>query len=345
MNYEEIKHNWEKVFLVDMKKENNKIFSELSFKWIKKHIKENKKILIIVNKKWHSSWIICQDCWNIPKCNNCDVPVWIHTDKSWNFFGLCHICKNCYSNINYCNNCWSYDINFFGYWIQKIQNEIEKTFKKDSIIIESQTVNSSPKINKILDKIKNHQIIIWTSLVQNFLLEKIDFLIFINADIWLNVPDFNSNYQNFLFLFETIKNLSPKNTIIQTYNPDLYSIRYGAKLDFNWFKNEELKFRKDFGYPPYQEVCMILYKNEIEEKVFNNVSKLYQEILFLKEKFWYEDLEIYSTPPLVYKIFWKYRYNIIIKWNFAENFTKEVYKKLNIQQRWFKIDISPISLV
>jgi hypothetical protein len=56
-----------------------------------------------------------------------------------------------------------------------------------------------------------------------------------------------------------------------------------------------------------------LYKNEIEERLFNKVDKLYKELLYLKEKYMMNDLEIYSTPPLIYKIFGKYRYNIILK--------------------------------
>jgi hypothetical protein len=31
------------------------------------------------------------------------------------------------------------------------------------------------------------------------------------------------------------------------------------------------------------------------------------------------DLEIYSTPPLIYKMFGKYRYNIILKWKEVRN--------------------------
>jgi len=56
-----------------------------------------------------------------------------------------------------------------------------------------------------------------------------------------------------------------------------------------------------------------LYKNEIEERMFSKVDTLYKELLYLKEKYLMPDLEIYSTPPLIYKMFGKYRYNIILK--------------------------------
>jgi len=57
----------------------------------------------------------------------------------------------------------------------------------------------------------------------------------------------------------------------------------------------------------------LLYKNEIEEKLFNKIDKIHKELLYLKEKYKMNELEIYSTPPIIYKIFGKYRYNIILK--------------------------------
>jgi hypothetical protein len=50
------------------------------------------------------------------------------------------------------------------------------------------------------------------------------------------------------------------------------------------------------------------------------------------------DLEIYSTPPLIYKMFGKYRYNIILKWQEVRNFMDVVYTKLNLNAKWFKIN-------
>jgi hypothetical protein len=57
------------------------------------------------------------------------------------------------------------------------------------------------------------------------------------------------------------------------------------------------------------------------------------------------DLEIYSTPPLIYKMFGKYRYNIIIKWKEVRNFMDLVYTKLNLNAKWFKINWDADSIV
>jgi hypothetical protein len=58
-----------------------------------------------------------------------------------------------------------------------------------------------------------------------------------------------------------------------------------------------------------------------------------------------KELEIYSTPPLIYKMFGKYRYNIILKWENLRNFMDIVYTKLNLANKWFKIDWMADSII
>lgn len=63
--------------------------------------------------------------------------------------------------------------------------------------------------------------------------------------------------------------------------------------------------------------------------MFMTVNKLYQELLFLSEK---SDakIEIYATPPLVYKMHDKYRYNIVLKGSGLRPFLDDAFQKLNI---------------
>lgn len=346
MNYTEYKHWNKKIFKIDMKNEESKILSTLAWKWIKKLLKQNKKICIIAGKKWYSSGIICQDCWYIPKCQNCDIPIAFHIDQNGDFFGICHICKKHYNKFAKCPVCWWFNLNFYGTGTEKIQKLIKQDYWKESLLIESEKVNSPKKIERIKEKIKNYNIIVWTSLLNSQIKDiKFDLVIIINSDIGLNIPDFQSNYRNFVFIYETLKKHSSPVFIIQTFSPESYSIEKACKMDLQWFKKQEEMYRKDFWYPPFKEITKILYKHEIEKNVFKKIDQLYQELLFLLEKYWLEDIQIYPTPPLIYKIFWKYRYNIILKWNNLRDFLDTVYSKLNLQKRWFKIDRNPENIV
>lgn len=157
-------------------------------------------------------------------------------------------------------------------------------------------------------------------------------------------------------MYETFAKHTTANIIVQSFNPDQYSIRNACRMSKEKFYDEDNVFRKKNNYPPFGELCVILYKNEIEESLYNKVDTLYKDLLYLKEKYivrpnedakFHEslhkvelmppildasssnkmqnleisktgrrelnDIEIYSTPPLIYKMFGKYRYNIILK--------------------------------
>ncbi len=347
MNYIQYKVDNKNLFLVDMKKESSHVFSYLAEKGIEKYIKLNKKILIITNKKGYYSGIVCKDCWWIPKCSKCDINIAYHIISTWEFIWLCHICKSQYEYPSKCKNCGGY--NLLNYWvgIQQIQDFISRKYRVDSKLIYSDSINSLSKIKKIVNKLQQFQVIIWTSILVSWINRKIyspDLVIFQNADIGINIPDYTAVYKNFLFLYEGINNIASKNFIIQTYNIDYPHIKFLVKNDFKGFREYELQQRKQYGYPPYNQLAIILYKHEIEEKLFNKIHSLFSELEYLKQKYKFEKIELYTAPPLIYKIFWKYRYNIVLKWENVRQFLEIAYEKLNIWGRWFKIDWMPESI-
>ncbi|MDO4714654.1 MAG: hypothetical protein Q4B28_08750 [bacterium] len=172
-----------------------------------------------------------------------------------------------------------------------------------------------------------------------------DLLIFLNADIGLNLPDFNANEKNFYFLYEALVKHQCPTFLVQTMNPEHYSIRSACKMKKSDFFAFENTFREQHLYPPYGELCLIMYKDEIEEKLFNKVDQLHKELLYLQEKYELSELEIYTTPPLIYKIFGKYRYNIVLKGKEVRNFMDIVYTKLNLTRKGFKINRDAESLI
>lgn len=347
MNYEHFKHQDKSIFLVDMTKEIDSHFSELVKSAIDKQLKQNKRIWIIVNKKWYAPGVICTKCGYVPYCDRCSVPISYHQQLNWELMWLCHICKMQYNFSTTCEKCWENAVKTYWLGTQQVAQWIENEYKIKSIIVDSDHANSPTKVRKIIDQLgADYKVVIWTSLlfqpIKNY---NLDMVIFLNADLWLNIPDFNVWERNFYSLYETFTKYNCKNFVVQTFNPEQYSIRNACKLDETNFWEEENEFRKINKYPPYADLCVILYKNEIEEKVFNKVDQLYKELLYLAQKYQMNGLEIYSTPPLVYKMFWKYRYNIILKWVWVRNFMDIVYTKLNLNAKWFKINWDADSII
>lgn len=350
MNYERFDHNIQEtkksIFLVNMTKEITPYFSQLASDGIEKYLAQWKKIWILVNKKWYAGGIICYECGNIPKCKNCSVSISYHKLVSWETIGLCHICKTQYNVPTTCPTCNSTKIKNFWLWTQKVAEYLKNEYNQDALIVESETVNSPNKIKKITEAISEHQIIIWTSLLATPPSKiTFDLIIFLNADLGLNVPDYTSAERNFYFLYEAFVKHPTANFIVQSFNPDQYSIRNACRMNKEKFYEEDNTFRKINGYPPFGELCVILYKNEIEESLYTKVDTLHKDLLYLKEKYQLKDIEIYSTPPLIYKMFGKYRYNIILKWPNVRQFMDIIFTKLNLAKKGFKVDWMAESIV
>jgi len=344
MNYELFKHDKKSIFLINMTKELEHHFSELAKQWLEKYINKKWNIAIIVNKKWYSNGLICHKCGHVPQCKKCSISISYHKIPSGETIGLCHICKSQYNLPTVCSESHSHDIKEFGIWTQKVAEYIQKEYGVTSTIIESETANTAKKIQATTEN--PSRVYIGTSILTTPPKGiKFDLVIFLNADLGLNIPDYTAAEKNFYFLYDAFSKYDCPSFMVQTFNPDQYSIRSACKLDAPWFYDQDNVFRRANKYPPFADLCVILYKNEIEERMFSKVDTLHKELLYLKEKYLMPDLEIYSTPPLIYKMFGKYRYNIILKGKDLRNFMDIAYTKLKMASKGFKIDREAESII
>lgn len=324
-----------------MTRERQRPFSELTDKWIKKYLKDWKNILIINNKKWRSTGVMCHDCGHIPHCKQCDIAIAWHKDADENLFGICHICKAHYSFESTCSKCDNHDVQLYGIGNQQLMSQIKTDYDTTPLLIESQIANSPNKIKKIQAAIEwsKPQIIVGTSLLTSSQrLRKPDLVILLSADLWLHNPYYTASWSNFCFLSDCIFQQECEQFILQSYNVEHRSIHLACLWDLEKMKEEELAQRSEYHYPPTTQMCTLLYKHEIEDRLYTSTHKLYQELLYLRDQYEMSDLEIFATPPMIYKMYGKYRYQIIMKWSDLRNFMDIAYSKLKIYSRWFKVD-------
>jgi len=341
--YKLVERNGKKIALVDMLTEQSKLFSDLVKKTILKYKKLGKKILFITNRKGYTSSSMCLDCWFVPKCEFCDVPIWKYV-VDWNYVYMCPICRRIYEDFSQCKNCGSYNVKEIWIWTYKLQEILQNEFAIDALVIENTQINSIWKIKKIIPEFGNAQFVISTNILSypsNFVP---DIIIFPNADTGLTIPDFNVAEKHFLFLYEFLKNYPTQNYIIQTFNFEHYVYQNLVKMDLDWFWQQELKYRKMLFYPPFAELAVLIYKHQVEEKLYLKISKIESELKYLIQNL-NAEVEIFPTPQLVFKKFWKYHYNIILKWTNLKSFLDKAVELLKLRQKWFQIDWMPMNLV
>jgi primosomal protein N' (replication factor Y) (superfamily II helicase) len=342
MQYEQFLHGQKKVYLVDMKEDKTTaMFSSLADMTLEKYSAQGKRILIVGGKKGLASWVMCQECGFIPQCARCDVPIAFHRDAGGSTFGICHICKTSYPAVDQCPQCQWYDVKLFGTGLQKIQEFLAGRYPGlSTMCIDAQTVGSLPKITRVRDALRDVQCVIATSLLQTPPVGWTpDVVIIVRADSSLSVPDWKVSEHCYTMLSHCIRAYDCP-IIVQAYTVWHHAVRAACAMDDAKFWEEETAFRVAHSYPPHGELAVILYKHEIEATMFTRVNKLYQELLFLAEKRKFAG-EIFATPPLIYKIYDKYRYNIVIKGTDVRTFLDEAFVDLKMRERGFKIDWMP----
>ena len=175
----------------------------------------------------------------------------------------------------------------------------------------------------------------------------------IAADSSLNIDDYRATERTFQILTQVAgragrENL-PGKVIIQSYNPENFSIQSAQKQNYEEFYETEIALRKQLKYPPFCDIIIIGF-NSINEKEIIKVSNFAYE--YLNKNLKTEEFKIFKPMPSpIDKIQNKYRWRIIIKGNMNENanevlnqLLKELYNK-NYKNIKITVDVNPNNMM
>lgn len=351
------KSNLPNVEVVDLRGElangNKSMISEKLKSLIEQNIKNKYQTILFLNRRGFSTFVMCRECGFVLKCRRCNITMTyhLHDDKL-----KCHYCGYERENVKVCPNCSSTKIKHFGIGTQKLEEEIKKIFPEATTIrMDVDTTSKKNSHEQILEKFKNENIdiLIGTQMVvKGHHFPKCTLVGVIAADSGLNIEDYRSNEITFQILTQVAgragrENL-PGEVIVQTYNPDSFSIGYAKEQDYESFYNAEINIRKQLKYPPFLDIVVIGVSSLNQESVKEAVQKLY-EILNKNEN---QNVQIFKPLPApISKIKNRYRFRIIIKCKFGNNMISflnnafEEYNELKYRDVRVIVDVNPNNMI
>lgn len=353
------------VTIIDLKQElangNRSMLSMELYNSIEENIKRKKQTILFLNRRGYSTFIMCRDCGYTVKCKNCDISMTYHSfEKKLK----CHYCGYEQDIVTICPNCNSKKIRYFGTGTQKLEQEINKQFPNAKTIrMDVDTVTKKNSHEEILNKFKNENIdiLIGTQMVvKGHHFPNVTLVGVIAADSSLNIDDYRANERTFQILTQVAGRAGREKergkVIIQTYNPDNFSIQCAKKQNYDMFYDTEIVLRKQLKYPPFCDIIVIGFNGINEEKIKDISNKTY--------KYFYEklnsnnkSLELNNTnkqikifkpmPAPIDKIQNRFRYRIIIKAEMTEdinsllnNYCQKIYEK-DLKDIRISIDVNP----
>ena len=354
------------VTLIDMREElnlgNKSIFSTELYEAINENFKNKKQTILFLNRRGFATFVSCRKCGYVCKCKDCDISMTYHR----NINKLrCHYCGVTENTPDICPECGSNYIKYFGIGTQKVEELTKEMFPQANIVrMDGDTTVEKGSYEKILGDMKSEKIdiLIGTQMISKGLdFPKVTLVGIIAADTSLNLPDYRSPEKTFQLITQVAgrsgRGENKGRVILQTYNPDHYSIVYSKKQDFVNFYNTELPLRKEFMYPPFINLINILIYGENNSKVVEISNKVYN---IIEDKIKNIYLNSFNNnisgpyPAALERIKNNYRWQILLKikdedLNNIKILIKEVCIlnkfKLELGSVKISIDINPSSLL
>ena len=175
----------------------------------------------------------------------------------------------------------------------------------------------------------------------------------------LSFPDFRAGERTFQLLAQVSgragRGASPGRVILQTYNPDHFSIIAAKNQDFNSFYAQEMSYRKSLKYPPFSRIIQLKISGKDKLKTRDQAIRLGDLCRTLRTTHpsLYSSLEIMGPleAPLT-KIAKRYRWQILLKGVKVKALHQFMGQLLSQNPRMFNnyrvrvvIDVDPITIM
>ncbi len=311
------------VEIVDLREElkqgNRTMFSRSLREKMEEKLKRNEQIMLFLNRRGYGGFVSCRSCGEAMRCPHCDVGLTAHRERSGRNESLrCHYCGYQIPLPKTCPTCGSPYIGVFGTGTQRLEEAVKKEFPQAALLrMDMDTTRTKDSYEEILSAFARGEadILIGTQMiVKGHDFPNVTLVGVVAADLSLFGSDYRSSEKTFELLTQAAGRAGrgdiPGEVVIQTYNPEHYSIVEAAKQDYKGFYEQELLYRKLMKYPPCGQLLAILVSSQEEEKAAQLVDKLAALAAVLAE----EGLEMLGpTKAGISRIKDIYRYVFYVK--------------------------------
>ena len=313
------------VEITDLREElragNHSILSRRLSELVSDRLAKGQQTMLFLNRRGFSGFVSCRSCGFVPKCPHCSVSLSLHRGGRL----LCHYCGYEEPMPDKCPECGSPYISGFHAGTEQAESFLSRQFPKARILrMDADTTRTKGSYEKILSSFANEEadILIGTQMiVKGHDFPNVTLVGILLADQALNASDYRSAERTFQLLTQAAgragRGKYPGDVVIQTYEPEHYSIVHAAHQNYEEFYREEMVYRKLLRYPPAEHLLaiQIISRSEEHASLFAHKTRALLEQLTAaaREKNPDRLLFIGPAPAVLEKLRDEYRYVIYVK--------------------------------
>lgn len=262
----------------ELKEGNKSVFSRRLKEAVEQRLKAGQQVMLFMNRRGYASFVSCRSCGEAIRCPHCDVTLTLHFGEKL----ICHYCGYEVKAPGLCPSCGSPYIAGFGTGTQKIEELTRKLFPSARILrMDMDTTTKKGGHEEILSAFAEGEadILIGTQMiVKGHDFPKVTLVGVLAADLSLYTADFRCGERTFQLLTQAAGRAGrgglAGEVVIQTYNPEHYSIACAASQDYASFYRQEMAYREVLHYPPSWELLAVMASCKSEEELDRAVGEL-----------------------------------------------------------------------
>lgn len=280
------------VYTVDLREElrngNRSILSDRLRELMTDRLEKKEQIMLFLNRRGVAGFVSCRSCGEVIKCPHCDVSLNLHNDGKL----VCHYCGYQQPMVKKCPSCGSSYVGGFKAGTQKIEQYVRQQFPSARVLrMDLDTTREKGGYESILSAFSNQEadILIGTQMiVKGHDFPNVTLVGILAADLSLHISDYRAPERTFQLLTQAAgragRGCRQGEVVIQTYQPEHYSIVTAAAQDYEAFFQQEIFFREMMHYPPKWHMLVVHAASEKEMLVKQAQDMLKYKLLTKMEK-------------------------------------------------------------
>lgn len=307
-----------KVEIADMTHEDG-IFGKTLQLEMARTLGAGKQVILFLNRRGYSYYFHCRSCGYELKCPHCDVAMTYHK-KTGTL--KCHYCGYTQKPTRVCPVCGSLDVMYSGFGTEQVEQEVQRLFPQyRTARLDTDVVSKDRKIiQKTLDEFRagSLDILIGTQMVAKGLnFPNVQLVGIVLADSGLLVPDFRAEERTFDLLVQVAGRSgradSNGRVVVQTRMKDNPAIVMASKGQVEAFFDNELKLRRDLGFPPFSRMVNLVVRSPKAE-VARGFAELLASELSGRAAFFGFDVQVYGANECpIEKIRANFRFQVLLR--------------------------------
>lgn len=346
------------VTLVDMREElragNRSIFSRDLQAALDQTLAAREQAILFLNRRGYNTFIMCRSCGEAIQCPNCAVAMTYHLGDD---HLACHYCDHSAPVPTICPHCGSKAIRHMGAGTERVEEELRRLYPSLRVArMDVDTTRRKGSHAAILKRFADHEVdvLVGTQMITKGLdFPDVTLVGVVLADTSINLPDFRAAERTFQLVTQVAgragRGLKPGRVLVQTYQPEHPSLLAAREHDYHRFFQEEIAFRKQLDYPPFNHMIHLVVSGEEEEAVAATGIAIQQ--LLVAHRFGGQILG--PSPAPLAKLRGRHRHHLVLKGDSIETMAAEVRAAFAAAGgKWrtaksvsLSVDVDPLSIL